>query len=94
MPPQCEIGILFFFVGIYKFSYNLHVTGCNVKVTPLDLDAHISICEFNQPEASTQSDVQIPCSFKAVGCQETFNNQEDLNNHVLNNIQSHMSVSQ
>ncbi|XP_045492825.1 TNF receptor-associated factor 6-like [Colias croceus] len=66
--------------------------GCTVKVTPLDLDAHISTCEFNQPEASTQHNVKIPCSFKAVGCSEMFDSQEDANTHMHNDVLSHMSL--
>ncbi|XP_038213525.1 TNF receptor-associated factor 6-like [Zerene cesonia] len=66
--------------------------GCTVKVTPLDLDTHISTCEFNQPEASTQHNVKTPCSFKAVGCSEMFDNQEDANTHLHNDVLSHMSL--
>ncbi|VVC92269.1 unnamed protein product [Leptidea sinapis] len=69
-----------------RMSCPFAAKGCSVKVTPLDLDSHISTCEYNQPEASHQSDITIPCSFKAVGCKETFDNQEDLNNHLHNDI--------
>lgn len=51
------------------------------------------MCEYNQPEMSTQSAVLVPCSFHAVGCKETFDNQEDMNTHLQNDVQSHMSVS-
>lgn len=64
-----------------------------MKVTPLDLDSHISICEYNQPEMSSRSEVKVPCSFQAVGCKETFNSQEEMNTHLHNDIQNHMSVS-
>ncbi|XP_050681550.1 TNF receptor-associated factor 6-A-like isoform X1 [Leptidea sinapis] len=75
-----------------RMSCPFAAKGCSVKVTPLDLDSHISTCEYNQPEASHQPDITIPCSFKAVGCKETFDNQEDLNNHLHNDILSHMSL--
>ncbi|KAL4704135.1 hypothetical protein ACJJTC_003420 [Scirpophaga incertulas] len=65
--------------------------GCTLKVTPLDLDAHIASCEFNQPQTSTQKDIRVPCSFQAVGCKETFESQEEMNAHLHNDIQSHMS---
>ncbi|XP_049865321.1 TNF receptor-associated factor 6-B-like [Pectinophora gossypiella] len=66
--------------------------GCAVKVTPLDLDAHIATCEYNQPEASSQPEIRVPCAFHAVGCKETFDSQEDMNTHLHNDIQSHMSL--
>ncbi|RVE43117.1 hypothetical protein evm_012233 [Chilo suppressalis] len=65
--------------------------GCTLKVTPLDLDAHIAACEYNQPETSNQIDIKIPCSFQAVGCKETFKSQEEMNAHLHNETQSHMS---
>ncbi|CAG9791788.1 unnamed protein product [Diatraea saccharalis] len=65
--------------------------GCTLKVTPLDLDAHIANCEYNQPETSNQNDIKIPCSFHAVGCKETFESQEEMNAHLHSDTQSHMS---
>ncbi|CAH2091694.1 unnamed protein product [Euphydryas editha] len=73
-----------------RMSCPFAAKGCSIKVTPLDLDTHIAVCEFNQPEASSQS-VRVPCSFQAVGCKETFDSQEDMNNHLHNDIQNHMS---
>ncbi|XP_072941529.1 TNF receptor-associated factor 6-like isoform X2 [Epargyreus clarus] len=75
----------------HRMSCPFAAKGCTIKVTPLDLDAHIADCTFNQPEASTQSDIRVPCSFQAVGCKETFESQEDMNNHLHADIQSHMS---
>ncbi|KAG6461724.1 LOW QUALITY PROTEIN: TNF receptor-associated factor 6-like [Manduca sexta] len=66
--------------------------GCSVKVTPLDLDAHIASCEYNKPETSSQPEIRIPCSFKAVGCKENFDSQDDMNQHLHNDTQSHMSL--
>nr|XP_026491394.1 TNF receptor-associated factor 4 [Vanessa tameamea] len=74
-----------------RMSCPFAAKGCAVKVTPLDLDTHIAVCEFNQPEASSQSKVRVPCSFQAVGCKETFDSQEDMNAHLHNDIQNHMS---
>lgn len=66
--------------------------GCTVKVTPLDLDAHIAVCEYNQPETSSQPEIHIPCSFKPAGCKETFDSQDEMNQHLNNDTQSHMNV--
>ncbi|XP_050342040.1 TNF receptor-associated factor 4 [Nymphalis io] len=74
-----------------RMSCPFAAKGCSVKVTPLDLDNHIAVCEFNQPEVSSQSTVRVPCSFHAVGCKETFDSQEDMNAHLHNDIQNHMS---
>ncbi|KAI5641890.1 zinc finger, c3HC4 type (RING finger) domain-containing protein [Phthorimaea operculella] len=67
--------------------------GCTVKLAPLDLDAHIASCEYNQPEASSQPDIRVPCAFSTVGCKDTFDSQEDMNTHLCNDINSHMNVS-
>ncbi|KAJ2938853.1 hypothetical protein O0L34_g18481 [Tuta absoluta] len=66
--------------------------GCTVKLAPLDLDSHIATCEYNQPEASSQPDIRVPCAFSSVGCKETFDSQEDMNTHLCNDVQSHMSL--
>lgn len=66
--------------------------GCTVKVTPLDLDAHIAVCEYNQPETSSQPEIHIPCSFKPAGCKETFDSQDEMNQHLNNDTQSHMNL--
>lgn len=65
--------------------------GCSVKVTPLDLDAHIAACQYNQPETSSKPDIKILCSFHAVGCKETFDSQDEMNHHLNENTQTHMS---
>ncbi|XP_028175860.1 TNF receptor-associated factor 4-like [Ostrinia furnacalis] len=65
--------------------------GCKLKVTPLDLDSHIASCEFNQPETSAQKEARVPCSFQAVGCRETFASQDDMNTHLHEDTQTHMS---
>lgn len=74
--------------------YYIHIifAGCTVKVTPLDLDTHIAACEYNKPETSTQPEIRVPCSFRAVGCKEMFESQEEMNLHVQNDVQKHMSV--
>ncbi|CAK1578057.1 unnamed protein product [Parnassius mnemosyne] len=74
-----------------RMSCPFAAKGCNIKVTPLDLDAHIASCEYNQPEVSSQSEIRVPCSFQAVGCKETFESQEEMNNHLHKDIQNHMS---
>ncbi|CAH2243579.1 TNF receptor-associated factor 6-like [Pararge aegeria] len=74
-----------------RMSCPFAAKGCAVKVTPLDLDGHITICEFNQPDVSTHAEVRVPCSFHAVGCKDTFDSQEDMNTHLHNDIQNHMS---
>ncbi|XP_037968203.2 TNF receptor-associated factor 6-B [Plutella xylostella] len=74
-----------------RMSCPFSAKGCTVKVPPLDLDAHIAHCEYNQPEVSTQPDLVIPCSFKELGCKETFHSQDELNKHLQDGLQSHMS---
>lgn len=79
--------------NVYSNNSPYFIQGCAVKVTPLDLDSHIASCEFNQPEASSQPQVQVPCTFSALGCKETFETQEEMNGHLHNDVQTHMSVS-
>ncbi|XP_013161562.1 PREDICTED: TNF receptor-associated factor 6-like [Papilio xuthus] len=73
-----------------RMSCPFAAKGCNVKVTPLDLDAHIAACEHNQPDTSA-AQTRLPCAFHAVGCKDTFESQEDMNNHLQNDVQKHMS---
>ncbi|XP_047989460.1 TNF receptor-associated factor 4-like [Leguminivora glycinivorella] len=62
--------------------------GCTVKVTPLDLDAHIASCEHNQPETSTQ---KVPCAFQPVGCKEQFSSREEAQEHIDKETITHLS---
>ncbi|XP_045533933.1 TNF receptor-associated factor 6 [Papilio machaon] len=73
-----------------RMSCPFAAKGCNVKVTPLDLDAHIASCEHNQPDTSAVQ-ARLPCAFHAVGCKDSFDSQDDMNNHLQNDVQKHMS---
>lgn len=65
-------------------------SGCDAKVSPLDIDSHIASCSFNKTEKSSENG-STTCSFKSLGCKETFQSQEELATHLQDSIQSHMS---
>lgn len=59
-------------------------------MSPVDMEAHINECTYKRSLPDSQI---IYCSFKNVGCMETFHNEEDLHAHVEGNINIHLTVS-
>lgn len=68
-------------------------TGCKVELAPLDLDGHISSCQYNQPEPSSAAETRTPCAFQRLGCKEVFVSHEELAKHMNDNMQEHINVS-
>ncbi|KAK1138107.1 hypothetical protein K0M31_002592 [Melipona bicolor] len=63
--------------------------GCETKMSPVDMEAHINECTYKQSFPDSQI---IYCSFKNVGCMETFHNEEDLHAHLEQNINIHLTM--
>ncbi|OAD52384.1 TNF receptor-associated factor 6, partial [Eufriesea mexicana] len=63
--------------------------GCKVKLSPVDMEAHINQCIYKRSLPDSQN---IYCSFKNVGCIETFFTEEDLHVHLEKNINIHLTM--
>lgn len=74
-----------------RMSCPFAAKGCNAKVAPLELDNHITNCSYNAPEHSEPRESGVPCTFKPLGCKETFASQDLLAAHLQEYVQQHMS---
>ncbi|XP_071865181.1 TNF receptor-associated factor 6 [Bombus fervidus] len=61
--------------------------GCEIKMSPMDMEAHINGCSYKRSLADSQT---VYCSFKNVGCMKTFHTEEDLHAHLEGNINIHL----
>lgn len=58
----------------------------------MDIDSHEISCLFKAKSQQNNSNSFI-CTFNKLGCDVTFNNQKDLDDHLKNAIQDHITVS-
>nr|XP_034192376.1 TNF receptor-associated factor 6-like isoform X2 [Osmia lignaria] len=63
--------------------------GCEVKLSPVDMEAHINQCMYKRSLPDSQI---MHCHFKNVGCSETFYTEENLHTHLERNINHHLTM--
>ncbi|XP_043265535.1 TNF receptor-associated factor 6-like [Colletes gigas] len=63
--------------------------GCNIKLSPVDMDTHINQCIHKRSLTDSQN---IYCHFKKIGCIETFCTEEDLHKHLETNTNLHLTM--
>lgn len=64
--------------------------GCDVELSPVDIDKHLNDCTFKKIKISK---LQVDCLFKGVGCDEVFELEDDMQKHVQENNEKHLMVS-
>lgn len=65
--------------------------GCEIKLSPVDMEAHINQCIYKTSLQNSQH--TLYCIFKNVGCSDTFRTEEDLHAHLEKNTNIHLTVS-
>ncbi|XP_011303978.1 TNF receptor-associated factor 6 [Fopius arisanus] len=76
-------------ISQYKTKCPYHQFGCDVELSPIDMDSHINDCEFKK---NASRDDKIYCDFKYVGCTEAFEEREDLQRHLEVNHNIHLMM--
>ncbi|XP_018572458.1 TNF receptor-associated factor 6 [Anoplophora glabripennis] len=66
------------------------IRGCLVELSPLDVEAHLMICEYKAPELPENEKVR--CSFVDVGCDEKFEDELELQRHLEQFVQKHLTM--
>lgn len=66
------------------------VKGCLEELSPLDIETHLLVCPFRPPELPDNE--KLRCSFVDVGCDEKFEDEPQLQRHLEQNIQTHLTV--
>lgn len=64
------------------------VRGCLLELSPLDVESHLLVCEFRQPELPDHE--KLRCQFVSVGCNQKFEDEPELQRHLDQNIQQHL----
>lgn len=67
------------------------VRGCLEELSPLDIENHLVVCKFKLPELPDNE--KLRCSFVDVGCSEKFEDEPQLQRHLEQKIQKHLTVS-
>lgn len=65
--------------------------GCTVKVSPVDLDAHILVCHYKNRDNETR---KLYCLFRDAGCTAEFNTSEENQDHLSKYMNYHLTVSE
>ncbi|XP_072394158.1 TNF receptor-associated factor 6-like [Diabrotica undecimpunctata] len=66
------------------------VRGCLAELSPLDIEAHLLVCEYRIPELPDNE--KLRCSFVDVGCNEKFEDEPKLTKHLEEHIQKHLAL--
>ncbi|CAG9819694.1 unnamed protein product [Phaedon cochleariae] len=66
------------------------VRGCLVELSPLDVESHLLVCEYKTPELPDNE--KLRCSFVDVGCDEKFEDEPELQRHLEQHIQKHLTL--
>nr|XP_023014720.1 TNF receptor-associated factor 6-B-like isoform X1 [Leptinotarsa decemlineata] len=66
------------------------IRGCLVELSPLDIEYHLTICEFKPPELPDNE--KLRCLCVGVGCEEKFEDEPELQRHLEQHIQKHISL--
>lgn len=66
------------------------VRGCLEELSPLDIETHVLVCRFRPPELPDNE--KLRCSFVDVGCDEKFEDEPQLQRHLEQTIQIHLTV--
>lgn len=66
------------------------VRGCLEELSPLDIENHLFVCKFKLPELPDNE--KLRCSFVDVGCSEKFEDEPQLQRHLEQEIQKHLTV--
>nr|CAI5851120.1 unnamed protein product [Callosobruchus analis] len=66
------------------------VRGCLEELSPLDVESHLLICHFRIPELPDNE--KLRCSFVDVGCEEKFEDEPELQRHLDQQIQKHLTL--
>lgn len=67
------------------------VRGCLEELSPLDIENHLMVCKFRPPELPDNE--KLRCSFVEVGCSEKFEDEPQLQRHLEQKIQEHLTVN-
>lgn len=63
--------------------------GCQVIVSPLEIDGHIMQCTYRRDHVAGQ---QYECAFKGAGCPFLSNDLDEMNIHQSSEMSSHLNV--
>nr|CAH7731286.1 unnamed protein product [Callosobruchus chinensis] len=66
------------------------VRGCLEELSPMDVESHLLICQFRIPELPDNE--KLRCSFVNVGCDEKFEDEPELQRHLDQQIQKHLTL--
>ncbi|KAG5882769.1 hypothetical protein JTB14_029945 [Gonioctena quinquepunctata] len=66
------------------------IRGCLVELSPLDIESHLMVCEFQTPKLPDNE--KLRCLFVNVGCEEKFEDEPELQKHLEQHIQKHLSL--
>ncbi|CAK9832859.1 TNF receptor-associated factor 6 [Anthophora retusa] len=66
-------------------------SGCDVKLSPMNMEAHINQCMYNESISNSQ---KMYCLFKDVDCPGIFQTEEDLIAHLETNKNLHVTLVQ
>ncbi|KAL1505856.1 hypothetical protein ABEB36_005318 [Hypothenemus hampei] len=66
------------------------IRGCLMELSPLDVESHLLVCEFQCPELPDHE--KLRCTFVNVGCFEKFEDEPELQRHLEQNIQQHLTL--
>ncbi|CAG9860142.1 unnamed protein product [Phyllotreta striolata] len=66
------------------------VRGCLEELSPLDVEAHLLVCEFRIPELPDNE--KLRCSFVDVGCDDKFEDEPELQRHLEQHVQKHLTL--
>lgn len=67
------------------------VRGCLEELSPLDIENHLMVCKFRPPELPENE--KLRCSFVDAGCDDKFEDEPQLQRHLEQKIQKHLTVS-
>ncbi|KAF7992002.1 hypothetical protein HCN44_010822 [Aphidius gifuensis] len=63
--------------------------GCDVELSPIEIDKHLITCQYKK---NMSTKLKIYCSFKDVGCDDSFDNDKDMQKHIQENNQHHLMI--
>ncbi|XP_045479179.1 TNF receptor-associated factor 6 [Harmonia axyridis] len=66
------------------------IRGCLEQLNPLDVESHLLICQFKLPELPENE--KLRCSFVHLGCEEKFEDEIELENHLQQQIHKHLNM--
>ncbi|GBP48282.1 TNF receptor-associated factor 6 [Eumeta japonica] len=70
-----------------KLNCPFESKGCPLKLSPLELEAHMAECTYDQAGPSHA----MQCPFHTVGCKDVFKVEEELNKHLQDDLHNHMN---